>query len=192
MRSGLTLWVALAAACFATGAKALDLADDLVISGYLDVRAVAPADPQSWLNGGLGKFRYGGRQNFGAEGVLQAELGLNQNFHLVSVLRAEPQTPSVIDALETYLRYDDQTGDIGWSVKAGAFFPTISLENDDIGWTSPYTLTPSAINSWIGDELRTIGSEGTLRWKNSLGTLSLIGALTCCNEEAGVLIADRG
>jgi hypothetical protein len=77
-------------------------------------------------------------------------------------------------------------------VKAGAFFPTISLENDDIGWTSPYTLTPSAVNSWIGDELRTIGSEGTLRWKSDLGVVSLIGALTCCNDEAGVLIADRG
>jgi hypothetical protein len=112
--------------------------------------------------------------------------------HLVSVLRAEPETPSVVDALETYLRYDQMGGDIGWSVKAGAFFPTISLENDDLGWTSPYTLTPSAINSWIGDELRTIGSEATLRWKSDLGVLSLIGALTCCNDEAGVLIADRG
>jgi len=192
MRSGLTILAMLAAALSATNAKALDLADDLVISGYLDVRAVAPADPQSWLNGGLGKFRYGGRQNFGAEGMLQAELSLNQNFHLVSVLRAEPQTPSVIDALETYLRYDDQTGDIGWSVKAGAFFPTISLENDDIGWTSPYTLTPSAINSWIGDELRTIGSEATFRWKTDMGVVSLTGALTCCNDEAGVMMADRG
>ena len=48
-------------------------------------------------------------------------------------------------------------------MKTGAFFPTISLENDDLGWTSPYTLTPSAINSWIGDELRTIGSEAILR-----------------------------
>ena len=192
MRSGLTILAMLAAALSATNAKALDLTDDLVISGYLDVRAVAPADPQSWLNGGLGKFRYGGRQNFGAEGVLQAELGLNQNFHLVSVLRAEPQTPSVIDALETYLRYDDQTDDIGWSVKAGAFFPTISLENDDIGWTSPYTLTPSAINSWIGDELRPIGSEATFRWKTDMGVVSLTGALTCCNDEAGVMMADRG
>jgi hypothetical protein len=107
-------------------------------------------------------------------------------------LRADPDTPSVLDALETYLRYDQQGGDIGWSVKAGAFFPTISLENDDLGWTSPYTLTPSAINSWIGDELRTIGSEATVRWKSDLGVLSLIGALTCCNDEAGVLMADRG
>jgi hypothetical protein len=192
MRSGFTIWVALAAACFATGAKALDFAEDLVISGYLDVRAVAPADPKSWLQGGLGKFRYGATQKFGAEGVLQAELGLNQNLHLVSVLRAEPETPSVIDALETYMRYDDQKGDIGWSVKAGAFFPTISLENDDLGWTSPYTLTPSAINSWIGDELRSIGSEATLRWTSDLGVVSVTGALICCNDESGVLMADRG
>jgi hypothetical protein len=192
MRSGSIALAVLAAACFATGAKALDLAADLAVSGYLDVRAVASADPQSWLSGGLGKFRYGGKQAFGAEGVLQADLTIAEGLHLVSVLRAEPQTPSVIDALETYLRYDDQKGDIGWSVKAGAFFPTISLENDDLGWTSPYTLTPSAINSWIGDELRTIGSEATLRWKTDLGTVSVIGALLCCNDESGVLIAQRG
>ena len=55
-------------------------------------------------------------------------------------------------------------GPVSWSVKTGAFFPTISLENDDLGWTSPYTLTPSAINSWIGEELRTIGSEAILRY----------------------------
>ena len=62
-------------------------------------------------------------------------------------------------------------------MKAGAFFPTISLENDDLGWTSPYTLTPSAINSWIGEELRTIGSEAILRYDtNGFGTVSLTGA----------------
>src|SRR6185369_14798719 len=145
---------------------------------------------------GLGKFRYGNKQKFGAEGVLQADYDFKNvhlgGLHLVSVLRAEPETRSVIDALETYLRYDEMEGDIGWSVKAGAFFPTISLENDDIGWTSPYTLTPSAINSWIGDELRTIGSEATFRWKTDMGVVSLTGALTCCNDEAGVMMADSG
>ena len=192
MRFGLALPAMLLAACFAAKAQAFDLTDDLVISGYLDARAVAPADPQSWLHGGLGKFRYGGRQKFGAEGVLQADLNI-EGVHLVSLLRADPDTPSVVDALETYLRYDQMGGELGWSVKAGAFFPTISLENDDLGWASPYTLTPSAINSWIGDELRTIGSEATVRWKtDGLGTVSLIGAVTCCNDEAGILMAGRG
>ncbi len=193
MRSGLTILAMLAAAFSATQAKALDITDDLTISGYVDVRAVAPADPQSWLKGGLGKFRYGGAQKFGTEGMLQVDYAMDDSLHFVSLVRADPETRSVIDALETYLRYDRMSGDLGWSLKAGAFFPTISLENDDLGWTSPYTLTPSAINSWIGEELRTIGSEGTLRWKTGrLGTLSLIGALFCCNDEAGTLIADRG
>ena len=192
MRSGFGLLAVLVLA-LAAPAQALEISDDLTISGYADLRGVAPTSQASWLQGGLGKFRYGGKQYGGAEGVVQAELKLGDVFHAVTVLRAEPQTPGVVDALETYLRYDDAGAhDLSWSVKAGAFFPTISLENDDLGWASPYTLTPSAINSWIGDELRTIGSEGTLRWKSDLGTISLIGALTCCNDEAGVLMADRG
>jgi hypothetical protein len=176
-------------------AHALDLADDLTITGYGDLRVVAPADPASYLNGGLGKFRYGGqtRARF-AEAVAQIDWRISDDFSAVGVARAEPYTPSVVDALEAYVRYAPRTeGALGLSVKTGAFFPTISLENDDLGWASPYTLTPSAINSWIGDELRTIGSEATLRWDTgTLGTVSLIGALTCCNDEAGVLMAGRG
>jgi hypothetical protein len=192
MRFGLAL-LAMLVLALAAPAQALEISDDLTISGYADLRGVAPSDQASWLQGGLGKFRYGGKQYGGAEGVVQAELKLGDVFHAVTVLRAEPQTPGVADALETYLRYDDAGAhDLSWSVKAGAFFPTISLENDDLGWASPYTLTPSAINSWIGNELRTIGSEGTLRWKSGLGTISLIGAALCCNDESGTLMASQG
>jgi hypothetical protein len=194
MRFGLAIAAMLLLACLAQDAKAFDLSEDFSITGYGDVRAVIAPDPQSWLNGGLGKFRYGGKQKFGTEGMAQADLTLGDGLNAVGLFRAEPETRSVVDALEMYLRYAPaSSGTVSWSVKAGAFFPTISLENDDVGWTSPYTLTPSAINSWIGEELRTIGSEGTLRWNTgSIGTLSLTGALYCCNEETGVLIADRG
>jgi hypothetical protein len=110
------------------------------------------------------------------------------------VARASPKEIYGLDALEAYLSWHPAAeGNFGWSVKAGAFFPSISLENDDLGWTSPYTLTSSAINSWIGEELRTIGAEGTLRYRtDAAGTLSLIGALDCCNDPAGILMADRG
>jgi len=193
MRYGLVL-AAMLVAVLATEAKAYDLADDLSITGYVDARLIAPTDQKSWLKGGQGKFRYGSGQNFGGEAILQADWRVADGLNVIAVGRLEPQTPSIADALETYVRYAPQSeGPFSWSVKAGAFFPTISLENDDLGWASPYTLTPSAINSWIGDEIRTIGSEATLRWNGgSLGTISLIGALTCCNDEAGVLIADRG
>ena len=198
MRYGLVL-LAMLVAVFkvgfpATEAKALDLTDDLSITGYVDARLFAPTDQLSWLKGGQGKFRYGSGQNFGGEAILQADWRMTDGLNLIAVGRLEPQTPSIADALETYLRYAPAAdGPFSWSVKAGIFFPTISLENDDLGWASPYTLTSSAINSWIGEEVRTIGSEGTARWDTgSIGTVSFIGALLCCNDESGTLIADRG
>ena len=194
MRIGPLLAAAFVAA-LATDAKALDITDDLTITGYGDLRTVSAASPTSWLKGGLGKFRYGdgGTHLRFAEAVAQADWTINSEWHGVAVLRAEPLTPGVVDALEAYLLYAPATdGAVSWSLKSGAFFPTISLENDDLGWASPYTLTPSAINTWIGDELRSIGSEATMRWKNDLGTLSLIAAIICCNDENGTLMAARG
>ena len=173
----------------------MDLADDVTISGYGDVRLVAPTGQASWINGGLGKFRYGGgndRVRF-AEAVAQIDWHITDALGAISLLRAEQYDRNGVDALETYLRYAPHSdGDFSRLMKAGAFFPTISLENDDLGWSSPYTLTPSAINSWIGDELRTIGSEASASWKTDAGTLSLLGAVTCCNDGAGILIADHG
>jgi hypothetical protein len=45
MRVGLAFSALLLAACLAGSAQALELTDDLTINGYLDLRAVAPADP---------------------------------------------------------------------------------------------------------------------------------------------------
>ena len=69
----------------------------------------------------------------------------------------------------------------------------MSLENEQVGWSSFWTITPSAINSWVGAELRTIGAEGTLEWRRESGNdVTLIGAVFGCNDPAGVMIADRG
>jgi hypothetical protein len=176
-------------------------AAEFSFSSYADFRLVAPPKETSWPNGGLSKFRYGGGPGLRfAEGVGQATAKLDSDFDLVGVARVEPEQRSGVDALEAYASWHPGTtfhlgdgGELGFSLKAGAFFPTISLENDDLGWTSPYTLTPSAINSWIGEELRTIGAEGIWRWQTpDFGTLSLTSALLCCNEPAGILLADRG
>ncbi len=168
----------------------------LSVSGYADFRLVAPPRETAWLNGGLAKFRYGddaGNFRF-AEAVVQGDLKFNDELSAVAVLRGEPEQRTGVDMLEGYVSWHPAAvGALSWSVKTGAFFPTISLENDDLGWTSPYTLTPSAINSWIGEELRTIGSEAILRYDTGgFGTISLTGAVTCCNDPAGVLMAERG
>jgi len=168
---------------------------DLSFSGFADGRIIAPSGETSWLNGGLGKFTFGGNGGNArfVQAVGQGSLSLDDDLNVVAVARAEPNQPSGINALEAYLSWHPQSDDnLQWSAKVGAFFPTISLENDDLGWTSPYTLTPSAINSWIGDELRTLGGEAVIRWHTDVGTFSPMMALFCCNEPAGILIADRG
>src|SRR5579872_3270882 len=118
MRFGLALSAMLLAACLAQEAKAFDLSDDFLITGYGDMRAVIAPDPQSWLYGGLGKFRYGGKQKFGAEGMAQADLTLGDDLSAVGLFRAEPETRSVVDALEMYLRYAPASSSgVSWSVK---------------------------------------------------------------------------
>jgi hypothetical protein len=187
------LGAVLVAVSWATTASAVDFSFD----GYVDGRIILPSGEKSWLDGGLGPLRYGASQpdpNFRiAEAIGQAILDISPAIQAVSVLRIEPEQRTGVDILETYFAWRPQPFDNWqWSVKAGAFFPSMSLENTDLGWTSPYTLTPSAINSWIGDELRTIGSEGTIRYHSGWGTLSGIAALYCCNEPAGTLLGDRG
>jgi hypothetical protein len=178
-------------AAWMTPARAMDFA----FSGYADARVIAEPRLKDWLHGGLGKFRYGGDTgDMQFEGIGQAVLKFDDEFSAIAVIRADQEQVNGLDALEAYLSWHPAgDGNFGWSVKAGAFFPTISLENDDLGWTSPYTLTSSAINSWIGEELRTIGAEGTLRYRTgTLGSFSLIASLNCCNDPAGILMADRG
>jgi hypothetical protein len=81
-------------------------------------------------------------------------------------------------------------------VKAGAFYPPVSLENRASGWESPYTLSYSAIDSWLAIEVRTIGVEASLDW---LGTrqghafdLGATGGVFGWNEGAGGFIAGDG
>jgi hypothetical protein len=184
----------LAALAFGWCAKAT--AVELDFQGYADFRLVVPGGERSWLDGGLGKLRFGSNQpdpnlRF-TEAVGQGTLSLNDDLRMVVVGRLEPEQRTGADLLEAYAVYRQHLE--GWSVslKAGAFFPPFSLENTDLGWTSPYTLTPSAINSWVGDELRTVGGEVHAERKTSCGVFSLTGSLFCCNDPAGVLIADRG
>jgi hypothetical protein len=188
MRKFLTL-VALMAS--AASAQAMDFGYDASI----DFRLVAPGSELSWFDGGLGKLRYDtGDSTFQfAGGVAQGYALLTPELKAVAVVRADGDQKNFILPLETYLRYRPvSTKPLRWSAKLGAFFPPFSLENMELGWASYWTITPSAINSWIGDELRTIGGESSLDWRMSTGTLSLTGALYGWNDPAGVLMADRG
>lgn len=165
-------------------------------SGYADLRVVAAStNERSWLKGGLGKLRYGKSDSefqF-ADAVGQGSVLITPDLLLTAVARAGSQQKTGIDLLESYLRYRPVSiTRWRWSVKAGAFFVPFSLENTEIGWAPYWTLTPSAINSWYGDELRSVGGEFALEWRREAGTLKMTAALFGWNDPAGVIIADRG
>jgi hypothetical protein len=168
---------------------------DFEFQGYGDFRLIAPGDQRSWLDGGLGKLRYGrGDSDFQFAGAVgQGTVLFTPELMAVVTVRVAPTEQQFVAPLEAYMRYRPvSTSHFRWSVQAGAFFAPMSLENTEIGWSSYWTLTPSAINSWFGDELRTIGGQGKLEWREGDGTLSLIAALYGWNDPAGVMIADRG
>src|SRR3954470_7610543 len=95
---------------------------DYGMSGYVDLRLVAPSDEKSWLQGGLGKTRYGdGDSNFQFAALVgQGYVLLTPEILAVAVLRIEPEQRTVVDALEGYIRYRPvSTSPWRWSVKGG-------------------------------------------------------------------------
>lgn len=170
-------------------------AQELDLHGYIDFRAVAAPDTRSFVDGGLGKTRFGG-DDVGAEfggAALQAALQFTPEWLALSAVQFQTSDQGTLDVLETYVRYRPvSTTPWRWSLKFGAFFPPISLENDGVGWTSRWTLTPSAINSWIGEELRTFGGEVRVEWRGAANTFEAASAVYGGNDPAGELMAARG
>ena len=81
-------------------------------------------------------------------------------------------------------------------LKFGAFYPPLSLENGAHGWESPYTYSYSAINTWLGEEIRPLGVEWSLRRRlQRLGNAQEIRAFVSGfygNDPAATLLFWRG
>ena len=175
------------------GAKA----QDVTANGLLDLGYVLPAHTKTWIKGGFGKLDNGGGGGqdvaFVGQALADLRLRLDPSLDLFTRVRAAPDQHAPFDIFEAYARYQPVlTREWVWSNKLGAFLPPISLENESVGWTSPWTLTPSAINTWVGDELRTIGGETELRRRFGNTELGAVGAVYGVNDLAGQLLADRG
>ena len=170
-------------------------AAEFSFEGYGDFRLIAPPSTDSYLDGGLGKLRFGDDDETFQPGDIIGEgrVTLTPELMATATARVNAEYGPAVDILEGYVAYSPvSTTDWIWSVKAGAFFPPMSLENDQAGWSTFWTITPSAINSWVGNELRIIGAEGTLQWRRASGDITLKGAVFGWNDPAGVMMADRG
>src|SRR5262245_50117280 len=166
----------------------------------IDVRAVDSNGRNSYLDGGQGKLRYDEDDSGLHLGRLRA--AITQPLGEVFALHVDASSwgdddKNPIDLTEAYLEYKPYpVAGFRSRVRLGAFYPPMSLENRAMGWETPYSITPSAISSWIGEEIRTIGLEGQVDW---LGTrmghsfdLQLTGALFGWNDPAGTMFALNG
>ena len=76
-----------------------------------------------------------------------------------------------------------------WRLRAGEFWLPTSRENTDPLWTSKYTITYSALNSWMAQEVRPIGAD--LQWSPTFYVTAGVTAFRG-NDTMGTLLADRG
>ena len=150
-------------------------------------------------NGGFGKTRFDGSQNntFETGGYARAMLvwrpHLTWSWDMYLSLQGDTQAQPSLDLVEGYVSYRGAPTD-GWrlSGRLGLMYPPVSLENDGPGWTTTRTITPSAINSWIGEEVKIGGVEVTARRQFGDSDLTLTLAAFGWNDTSGTLLAARG
>ena len=194
------LGCALAALC-ATPASAesglkLFTPDTLEMTG--DVRFVVVDGEKSWVNGGFGKLRSGSDGDFRFEPQLgnvnlvwQPQFTWSLSATVVGSLQGGERTDAGLS--QAYLSFKPmRSRGVAFSARAGLMWPPISLENQGADWHVADSITPSAINSWIGEEVRPVAAEGTLGANLGRHKLRMTVALMAANDTAGTLLTFRG
>jgi len=115
-----------------------------------------------WQNHGVGLHR-------GSQGKLVNQTLLSISRKISISFNLDADLWYVEDGLrhngfsQIQLKYKPPSHDaLRWKMRAGFFYPSMSLENISKGWNSPFTYSFSGINSWFAEELRVSGIEGTI------------------------------
>ncbi|MDB5364996.1 MAG: hypothetical protein JWM77_923 [Rhodospirillales bacterium] len=180
-------------------ARAERITDWLRIDGYGDLRVVQTDDAKSARQGGTGHLRFGGDAE-GARTLVRGEasfvpvIRLGSEFDAVATLRLDGGQPAIFGLAEGYVRWRPApTSEWRWSARAGFLIPPFSLSNDGIAWTSRTTLTWSAIDTWLGEEVRGTGIEPKLEyWFDERDHIDAVVALFAGNDTSGTILSQRG
>lgn len=165
------------------------------LHGFVSAREIYTSGQPSWLQGGFGRF------DTGASDVNDHRL-LTLG---VAQIAAEWTPTTWLDLHAHGVARRDQSGSQGkraglvegyvdlhsehFQLRAGQFFLGTSRENTDPLWTSPYTVSFSPLNSWIGEEFRPVGVD--LAWRPNFYVTA--GATAFRNNDSmGALLAWRG
>jgi hypothetical protein len=167
---------------------------------FSDLRLSSSKGEVSWFDDKLGKGRYGGEISGKSitklrlsELALIAKADISWNWKAFVHAKYDPEQNKPLDVVEAYARYAPAPKSaLSYALKIGLFFPKISRENIGVAWTSPFTITPSAVNSWVGEEIRVLAAEGKAVYKAGPHKLGITAALFGFNDPAGTLLAFRG
>ncbi len=170
------------------------------VDGLVSLRLLAVDAPRSWTDGGLGKLRFD--EGDGTLRLGAATVDYRARFTPTLSLRTVASAygdgiGSAVDLDEAYLELRPVPRS-AWRLlaRAGAFHAPFSLENTGVGWSSPYTISYSSVNSWFGEELRTLGAEVQLTHAGaatgSPHDLGLLFGVFRANDPAGALLSWRG
>ena len=173
---------------------------EIKLHGVLDIRATSASTLDSYVDGGYGKFTSHDGENVslaqaGSELIIEWDTGITANI-VANAYSDENET--IIGITEAFLKYRSLPNSSGyrWQTKAGIFYPEISLENNAYAWASRNTLNSSAINTWLGEEIRVLGSEIALtrlgKFNDSDFDLTFAATAFVNNDPAGAMLSWHG
>jgi hypothetical protein len=189
----------LVAALWPANAVAQDLFGPANVEAAVDLRGSVVGGEVGWLDGGFGKLREGGGDQGGTIArtrIASADLAWTPQFtwNLSGLVSATYQAnvPDDVDVSEAYLKFRTSPGSIRLSARLGVFWPPISQEHSGTNWNVEDTITPSAANSWVGEEVKVFGFEAGAQTTLGEHELSLTGAIFKHDDMAGTLLTYRG
>lgn len=153
----------------------------------------------AWTDGGFGKLRYDENDEGFVPGRLVASYRgqLTPTFHAIAIIDYLDDAADGLGIAEAYLEWRPvPTSDVRHRWRAGAYYPPLSMENRDTAWSSPYSVSFSAINTWLGEEIRPFGLEWSIRrtigGAGSPHELGFLASAFYGDDPAGTLLFWRG
>ena len=162
-----------------------------------DFRLVTVHGEKSWVDGGFGKLR-SGSENFRLQGQLgnssivwKPQFSWSLSATIVGSLQGGQRTEAGLS--EAFLTFRPMRGSkVAFSARAGLMWPPISVEHEGADWHVRDSITPSAINSWIGEEVRPVAAEATVATEFGAHKLRATAAIMAANDTSGTLLTFRG
>ena len=172
-------------------------AQSFQFNGFISAREIYVKAQPSWTQGGFGRFDVGAANadDHRYVNIDVAQLGLDWSpatwllLHADGLARKE-QSGTVgrhAGILQAFV--DLHSERLKLRLRGGAFWLPTSRENVDPLWTSRYTITFSALNTWIGEEVRPVGADLQFSpsFYFSLGATAFRG-----NDTMGTQLSNRG